>query len=247
MALKTRANRYFRRITGYELRKAQRTVEPSLTHLTQAAGHLEVTATDFLQALGWGADDQRMVVGEFEDVKARLNDAYTVRASLFPPEWGVEEATGLTIYALTRLLRPKTVVETGVADGRSSFMILSALEKNGVGTLHSFDIRRDAGSLVRGHQQWKFTVNDAHNPERTLSEAVGKLESIDLFLHDSDHRYANQMFEYRLAWRKLAQQGLLASDDFHHTKAFVDFAAAIRRRPHLLFDRRKVFGAILRI
>ncbi|MEV4330805.1 hypothetical protein AB0K02_09695 [Streptomyces sp. NPDC049597] len=36
---------------------------------------------------------------------------------------GVEAQTGAFLYAVARLLKPKTVVETGVADGRSSFVM----------------------------------------------------------------------------------------------------------------------------
>ena len=186
-----------------------------------------------------------MVSDEFDEVSARLSDASAKQKPLFPNEWGVEEITGLTVYAITRLLRPTTVVETGVADGRSSFMILAGLEKNGGGTLHSFDIQPYAGSLVRGHEQWKFTVGDAREPQRTFSEALAQMDSVEFFLHDSNHKYDNQMFEYESVWPKLRPGGVLASDDVDVTKAFVDFAAKIERRPHLLFDRRKVFGAIL--
>jgi predicted O-methyltransferase YrrM len=138
------------------------------------------------------------------------------------------------------------VVETGVADGRSSFLILSALERNGQGTLHSFDVRPDAGSLARGHVQWKLTHSNPRDPRRSLTQALEKLEVIDLFLHDSDHAYANQMFEYEQAWPKIPVGGVLASDDVDLTRAFVDFATRHEQRPQFLFDRRKILGAIRR-
>ena len=43
------------------------------------------------------------------------------------------------LYFLTRYLVPKNVLETGVAAGFSSYAILSALKKNGKGTLYSSD------------------------------------------------------------------------------------------------------------
>ena len=43
------------------------------------------------------------------------------------------------LYFLTRYLSPGNVLETGVAAGFSSYAILSALQKNGKGTLYSSD------------------------------------------------------------------------------------------------------------
>ena len=45
------------------------------------------------------------------------------------------------IYAIVRALKPKLFVETGVQNGISTYFILSALERNGYGMLHSIDIQ----------------------------------------------------------------------------------------------------------
>lgn len=44
------------------------------------------------------------------------------------------------LYTIARLSRPATVVETGVASGRSSFSILQALADNGEGLLYSIEL-----------------------------------------------------------------------------------------------------------
>src|SRR5271170_649690 len=46
----------------------------------------------------------------------------------------------LDLYAMTRLLRPIHVIETGVSSGVSSAHFLLALRANGRGTLHSIDL-----------------------------------------------------------------------------------------------------------
>jgi hypothetical protein len=43
------------------------------------------------------------------------------------------------LYAMTRLLQPNHIVETGVSSGISSAHFLLALEKNRSGVLHSID------------------------------------------------------------------------------------------------------------
>jgi predicted O-methyltransferase YrrM len=49
-------------------------------------------------------------------------------------------------YAMCRLLRPKIAVETGVGYGWTTIFILLALEKNGVGHLHSVELAAFAPS-----------------------------------------------------------------------------------------------------
>ncbi|GGQ39460.1 class I SAM-dependent methyltransferase [Couchioplanes azureus] len=263
MPLRKTANSYLRRLTGYEIRKYRPPVRkpkpapkpqpvakplppqpPTLHDFTKLSVMLEVSPTAFLEALGWPADEVAKVADEFDEVSERLDQRYSQTETVFPPRWGVEQSTGLTLYGLVRLLQPSVVVETGVADGRSSFMTLSALERNGHGMLHSFDVRAEAGNLVRGHAQWNLTISDAKDPRRSFTEAIEKLDTIDLFLHDSDHGYPNQMFEYESTWPKIPVDGILASDDVDLTKAYVDFVTRTQQRPHFLFDRRKILGAV---
>jgi predicted O-methyltransferase YrrM len=266
MSWRKSTNSLLRKLTGYEIRKyrpappkkaapkppppakpaAPVRTAPTLHDFTKVSGKLEVSSTAFLEALGWAADDIAKIADEFDEVTARLEKRYTETETLFPARWGVEASTGLTLYALTRLLQPATVVETGVADGRSSFMILSALERNGRGVLHSFDVRPDAGSLARGHEQWNLHTSDAKDPRSTFTTALEQIDVIDMFVHDSDHGYPNQMFEYESAWPKVPVGGVLASDDVDLTKAYVDFAVRNELRPAFLFDSRKILGALRR-
>ncbi len=263
MSWRKTANSWLRKLTGHEIRKYQpsplkpkapakpkprppKPLPPTLHDFTRLSAKLEVSPTAFLEALGWPTDDVAKVADEFDGVTVRLERRYAEAETMFPARWGVERATGLALYGLARLLQPTTVVETGVADGRSSFMILSALERNGHGTLHSFDVRPDAGSLARGHAQWNLIISDAQDPRSSLTHALERLDVIDMFVHDSDHGYANQMFEYESAWSKVPAGGVLASDDVDLTKAYVDFASRYEQRPEFLFDRRKILGAIRR-
>jgi predicted O-methyltransferase YrrM len=268
MSWRRSTNSLLRKLTGHEIRKYRpapppkpkvaakpkpaakpatppRTA-PTLHDFTKLSGKLETTSTAFLEALGWPAEDVAKVSDEFDEVATRLEKRYTETETLFPARWGVEASTGLTLYALTRLLQPNVVVETGVADGRSSFMILSALERNGKGTLHSFDVRPDAGSLARGHAQWNLTQSDPDDPRSTFTAALAELDVIDMFVHDSDHGYPNQMFEYESAWPKVPAGGVLASDDVDLTKAYLDFATREGQHPEFLFDSRKILGAFRR-
>lgn len=256
------ANKILVKLTGLEVRRYKPPVAkpkpapkpaakpgriaPTLHDFTKLSTKLEVAPTAFLEALGWPADEVAKVADEFDAVMTRLDEQYAVTTTVFPPRWGVEVGTGVTLYGLVRLLKPTNVVETGVADGRSSFLILAALDANEKGTLHSFDVNPKVGNLARGHERWNLTVSELADARTNFAAAIDALETVDLFLHDSDHDYPNQMFEYETAWPKVPEGGVLASDDTDLTKAYVDFAAKSGHKPHFLFDSRKVLGAIRR-
>lgn len=224
----------------------QRHLPPALVDFRRAGGSFVTSAGGFLEGLGWDAADVAIVLGEYQDVAKRLADRYSSVELRYPRTHGVEIETSAALYGLSRLLRPRTVVETGVADGRSSWVILAALERNGEGMLHSFDINAKAGGLVGQHPRWRLTILDAKEPEASFIRAVGALGTMDLFFHDSNHMYLPQLFEYRQAWPRLTPGGVLASDDVNDSRAFIDFCARHNQRATLLFDSRKITGAIRR-
>lgn len=148
---------------------------------------------------------------------------------------------GPELYVVVRAVKPRVVVETGVASGYSSAHILRALAANGAGALHSIDLPnaqpgselppgRGSGWLVPAalRARWTLHLGDA----RTLLPAVlAALERVDLFVHDSDHSYGHMTFEYAQALPRLADGGLLLSDDVHLHPAWDDFCAQHGLRP----------------
>jgi methyltransferase family protein len=137
------------------------------------------------------------------------------------------------LHAVMRALKPRVVVETGVASGMSSAHILRALAANGMGTLHSIDLPnvqkgsvlpagRQSGWIVPAalRSRWDLRIGDSRT---LLPELLQSLPCIDVFLHDSDHSYENMMFEYELAYPRLEPGGLLLSDDTHMNAAWDDF------------------------
>jgi len=123
-------------------------------------------------------------------------------------------------YALVRIKRPATVLETGVHDGLSSVMLLRALERNGAGRLHSVDLPSTdlpagpsgPGWLVDEHLRGRWTLH-LGDSRALLPKVAAQIAPIDLFIHDSDHSRAFQDFEFRTVRPLLAPDGLLLSDD----------------------------------
>jgi len=133
------------------------------------------------------------------------------------------------IYSLVRLLKPRVVVETGVADGVTSSYILRALEDNGEGKLYSIDLpssllpegRRPGWIVEEGlRKRWELRIGDAAQLLPPLLEELG---DIDMFLHDSLHTYGHMMLEFRAAWPRLKPGGLFLSHDVGQNRSFFDF------------------------
>jgi Methyltransferase domain len=149
------------------------------------------------------------------------------------------------VYLLVRLARPAVFCETGVFDGKSSAIILQALEDNGSGMLVSVDLparatienstermisstlppARDPGWAIpeRLRHRQRLLLGDA---SELLPEFFAEFPAVDVFMHDSLHTYEHMSFEYSLAWQHLRAGGFLLSDDIFVASAFHDFCRA---------------------
>jgi predicted O-methyltransferase YrrM len=220
-------------------------VRPSFDDmLASTVDGFRFSAAEMLVALGWQPAEIDALDDEFREVARRLAERYEQCDPLpFPVPFKVEEETSRFLYSVARLLRPAVVVETGVANGHSSYLLLEALARNDHGTLYSFDIDDRAGKLVEDRARWRFRVSDLDSAAQDFSATVAELGSVDFFFHDADHRYLSQLAEYRTVWPRVRASGVFASDDVDDSRAFFDFAAEIGRKPNLLLDRTKVVGA----
>lgn len=169
------------------------------------------------------------------------------RPSLERKGWAVDPIHYVTWYALVRLMRPDIVVETGVAEGYSSFFILLAMARNRHGVLHSIDfpgadlelgpgMGRQAYVLPAGRSpgwqvpedlrsRWQLHLGDAKD---LLPPLLKRLGSIDIFIHDSLHSYDHMLFEFTTAWPHLRERGLMLSDDTDWNNAFTEFSSNVQ-------------------
>lgn len=160
--------------------------------------------------------------------------------------------SGVRVQELLSLLvanfRPRTIMETGVAHGRSTQAFLDeiasvqALDESFACALHSIDVDpRTQSGQWSSNPLWTFHLLTPQNQLRDIFEKVGE---IDLFFHDSDHGYRNQMLEYELAWQHLAPGGILISDDVSWSNAFLHFARQQNLNPLILSEAPKVAGLL---
>jgi Methyltransferase domain len=153
-----------------------------------------------------------------------------------------DEHKAALLFAVCKVLRPRVVVETGVASGHSSRGILSALDHLGDGQLFSIDL--PGASYVRGDgrvwsdglpdkgtgscvpQRLRSRWNLRLGPSREiLPRLVSEIGPVDLFYHDSEHTWSNVMFELETVFDHLGPSSVIAVDNVDWSSAFVDFSS----------------------
>jgi predicted O-methyltransferase YrrM len=184
---------------------------------------------------------------EYSQVRERLDARMDSFGRRYPEYCMVEDATACLLYTLVRHTKPSLTVEVGVADGRSTQVILSALDANDAGRLVSVDISNDVGGGAGGHPRWSLRV---HSPGRSSSEQLRRLFAQigppDLFFHDASHAYYDQYAEYLAAWGHMRPGSLFVSDDVDWSFAFYDLTTAFSVRPVVLTEGRKAAGLFRR-
>ena len=136
------------------------------------------------------------------------------------------------VWCLTRHLRPANVVETGVAHGVTSRVILEALEKNGNGHLWSIDRppiepewQQHIGMAVDSRLKHRWTYINGSS-RRHLPALLAKTGAIELFVHDSLHSELNVRFEMEQAWAVLRPGCAMVVDDIDLNRAFKGFSSS---------------------
>jgi hypothetical protein len=134
------------------------------------------------------------------------------------------------LWCLVLHLHPEHVVETGVAHGLSSRIILEALKRAGDGRLSSIDLppmtilerRAEVGVAVPEVLGERWTYHEGAS-RRRLPPLLRQLGQIELFFHDSLHSTRNVRWELTTAWRALRPGGVLVVDDVDFNWGFEQF------------------------
>lgn len=148
--------------------------------------------------------------------------------------------------------RPEIVVETGVAHGVTSRIILEALRQNDRGHLWSIDLpfpfdhrlHAETGAAVTEACRDRWSYLEGSSRQR-LPSLVAELGHVDVFMHDSLHTARNTVFEMQQAASKMAPGGVMLVDDISMHAGFAGFAG---RHPdyHTIVcphaDRSSMFG-----
>lgn len=228
----------------------RRWTRPSVADFLVRGGRIHSTVDTFLgelfPELDW-ASKLPVFTEEHQAIRAEVSSRLKKSAGLYPAAFPIGPLASLAIYSAVRCSSPNTLIETGVANGASSLVLLRALDANGTGRLFSIDTSIRSGNLVciGERSRWTFLELNRDNlrPRRALRQLLAKIGSIDFALHDSDHSYSWQSLEYHELTQKIRKGGILFSDDVNESFAFIDFCLQLGITPHFLIDESSVFGA----
>ncbi|MCI4326862.1 MAG: class I SAM-dependent methyltransferase [Thermoplasmata archaeon] len=143
----------------------------------------------------------------------------------------IEIDAPLELHALVRLRKPRHVVEVGVSSGVSSAYLLHALERNGLGTLHSVDLPqldrttgstrpRHSWSLPNGRstgwavpfplrKRWDLRLGDKRVVLPMLAQ---ELPRIDLLVYDVPHEDSATFREFLSLDPRFPAHGIAIAD-----------------------------------
>lgn len=133
------------------------------------------------------------------------------------------------IYCLTRHVKAKTVVETGVSMGYSSFAFLQALKENGGGHLYSSDLPyfdhpdsdKFVGCMIPDDykKEWKLYSN---GDKSNFPKMAKEINTIDVFNYDSAKSYASREYAWNFFKSSLKKGSVVMFDDILDNLHFRD-------------------------
>jgi hypothetical protein len=153
-------------------------------------------------------------------------------------------------YCVTRSVKAKVVIETGVLHGLSTSFILQAVDRNGLGRLHSIDLpstyvggavnndgffetlppNEVSGWAIPDYLLKNWSLNVGSSSEH-LPQILKTSPCIDFFVHDSEHTFDTMMNEFEMVWEHLTVGGILLADNIDTNCAFFDFCTNKKRVP----------------
>jgi len=127
-------------------------------------------------------------------------------------------------YAVARIMKPATIVETGVDYGLGSCVLCVALLRNAgegsPGRYIGIELRTGAGQIFTAPFN---TVGEIRYGDSL--ESLGKLAGpIDLFINDSDHSMDYEAREYEAIRAKLSDRSVILGDNAHCSPSLADFS-----------------------
>jgi Methyltransferase domain len=199
---------------------------PELGDLSFDMADPETTAGFLAKALSVSTEDALGALEEvMEDGQLRTDYARLRKPSLLPRELALS-ARG-PWWVITRLCKPRLVVETGVWYGLGSAMLLRALELNAQegdeGRLISFDPDPTGGWLVpkRLKPMWTWVQSTTDDALQTTLQG----QQVDFFIHDTPSDYGRERAELEAARRHSAPGAVLLSSNGENTPALREICA----------------------
>ena len=139
------------------------------------------------------------------------------------------------VWCVALHTRPEVVIETGVAHGVTSRIVLEALKENDLGHLWSIDLPFPFDHRLHGETgiavpdvcrpRWSYVEGSSR---KRLPSLVAEVGHVEMFIHDSLHTASNTLFEMEQVASAMPVGAVMLVDDIGSHEGFVTFA---RRHP----------------
>jgi predicted O-methyltransferase YrrM len=176
-------------------------------------------------------------IEEDRELRKHIQDVTAKSALSITADKTVRFGRRIGWYALTRALKPKTVIESGVDKGLGSCVLAAALKRNKEegyeGQYYGTDINPEAGYLLSGDYANYGCILYGDSIE-SLRNFDGM---IDLFINDSDHSADYEAEEYKTIANKLSEHAIILGDNSHYTDKLLEFS--LRTGRHFVFFREE--------
>jgi hypothetical protein len=193
--------------------------------LVRALGSNRTTIAGYLAEIGMDEELRRVLAERVRwrvDMKRRIHFGHRVG-------W----------YAVTRALKPRLIVETGIKHGLGSLVLLAALERNAregsPGSLISFDTDPFSGWMVaeRMRENWQPVFASTFD----ALDATLEGREVDLFICDTPPDYQIESFEMRTAMCHASKDITLIAANGDRTIALSELAAEMGGEYHHFVER----------
>jgi len=172
---------------------------------------------------------------ELQNVQGHVAKQTTALKNLgdlpFPVIYNADSTLSQLVYLFCRVFEPETVLETGVAYGVNSAVILAALYRNGKGILHDVDLppiadrssRRYIGTMIPAEYKSRWCLHLGASKRVLPSLFTQGLGEVGVFVHDSASIHGLQQWELETVWPHMASRGALILNNIGKRAAFKDF------------------------
>lgn len=181
----------------------------------QAKINFTVPSQQFLKLCGRDKVNAETVNEYSEYLKRFELRTKNPRLGFFGEIYDLGPGLSFILFELIGDENPSKVIETGVAAGASTNLILDCLDRCNSGSLTSVDITFKVGELVedRLKVRWKITVLPKFFKKRAFRRILNANSDASIFLHDSDHSLNWQIFEIRSVTEAIEDIKFILVDD----------------------------------
>ena len=170
---------------------------------------------EFLIACGRFQESKRTIDSYVDYLREFNLRSQKPRNGFFGEIYDLGAGLGFILFMLVEVEKPRRVIETGIAAGASSNLILNRLNAIESGELISIDITSKVGELVEQKlkDRWIIKVLPKLFKRKAFLRILNSNQNATIFLHDSDHSIQWQIFEISSAIKCLKNIKHILVDD----------------------------------